>query len=124
MLYSRFIGTDFLGVQTGLMPCSSQAQDFFFMARCPTFLSAFLVTGCRTLAGGVDAPAGWAEAFVRKQSDVHSKDPVFFSAAGLPCARPASPFVVTSRRVSPVWRDAAGSAGHLADRSGFFTAFP
>lgn len=94
------------------------------MARCPTFLSAFLVTGRRALACGVGVRAERAEAFVRKQSEVHSKDPVFFSAAGLPCARPASPFVVTSRRVSPAWRDATGSAGHLADRSGFFTAFP
>jgi len=94
------------------------------MAPCPTFLSAFPVTGCRALAAGVGVPAGWAKVFVQKQSEVHPKDPVFFSAAGLPSAPPASPFVVTSRRATPAWRNTTGSAGHLADRSGFFTAFP
>ncbi|QEI08106.1 hypothetical protein FXN63_21365 [Pigmentiphaga aceris] len=123
-VYHVYRCTDFLGIWTGLRAAFLSGSRFFFMVRSSTFLSAPLSNGRPALAPGVRVSIWRQEPVVSKQPGILAKNPVFFSVAGSPSASPASPFVVTSRRVSPAWRNAAGSAGHLADRSGFFTAFP
>lgn len=94
------------------------------MARSSSFLSASLANGRLVLADGVGVRLGRLETSSWKQSGVQPKSSVFPSSRRFASCTPGTPVRRYVPTRSACWRNATGSAGHLADRSGVITAFP